>query len=444
MPTQNATLYSTTSQNVFQTVPLSLRESKGEQPRSVKIYDSVVFETIDGFGGAFTDASAYNYARLSSERKADVLKKLFSRESGLGWNFCRLAIGSCDFSREPYSYVQDGDLTLKSFSIEQDLQYIIPFVKDALQENPDLMLFASPWSPPAFMKTNGSLFQGGSLLESCADSYADYFVRFCKAYEKEGISIFAVTVQNEPEAIQTWESCHYSAEDEAKFIVQHLAPALSKSGLDVKILIWDHNKDQVFERVQNTLAVPGARDLVYGIGFHWYTGDHFEQLSYTHQAFPEKSLICTEFCTGAKDVLDGDFNVALRYAKELTGNLIHGAQACVEWNMILDTNGGPYHNRSGGCKAPVIVDPETDSIHLLPSYYAMAHFSKFIQRGAKRIGCSSYLHSVMTCAFCNPDGSIVAQLINPTEQTVPVSVVWGKTAADTTLEPRSISTITLL
>jgi glucosylceramidase len=252
-------------------------------------------------------------------------------------------------------------------------------------------------------------------------------------------------VQNEPKASQTWESCYYEAADEALLIKKHLVPAFKKAGLKTKIIVWDHNKERVYDRARDVLKDPAVRDAVWGIGFHWYSGDHFDAVSLTHHAFPEKVLLETEFCKGLDTKGDflNDFSHAMDYGLEMLGNLNNHAAASVDWNMLLDMAGGPYHNRDGGCIAPVMVDLKKDTIHLLPSYYAIAHFSRFIKRGARRIGTSSYSDRLKLTAFKNPDGKLAAVIINTAEQALPAKLRLGNQTAGIEVPARSLMTCVL-
>jgi glucosylceramidase len=214
------------------------------------------FQTILGIGGALTDAAAETFGKLPPARQRELLDAYFDPDKGIGYTLGRTNIHSCDFSSSSYTYVGEGDRELKSFSVDHDRQFRIPFIKRAMTAaRGTLTLFSSPWSPPAFMKTNNDMLHGGQLRPEFARSWATYFARFIKAYEREGIRIWGTTVQNEPMATQTWESCIYSAEDERDFLKDHLGPTLKREGLgDRKIIVWDHNRDLIYQR-----SVPSSR-----------------------------------------------------------------------------------------------------------------------------------------------------------------------------------------
>ncbi len=377
--------------------------------RVVNIYPEMRFQSVLGFGGAFTESAAINYAKLGDEGKREAIKALFDTDEGLGYRFCRMHIGSCDFSSREYAYVDPDDVELKSFDLGKDREYILPMVKDAVDYvGDDLFLFASPWSPPKWMKTNGDTRFGGQIKDEYKDVWAKYVCKYILAYRAEGVNIRAITIQNEPIASQTWESCYYSARDEMLMIRDHIAPALDAAGLqDIKIIIWDHNKERVYDRARDVFADEAVRARAWGIGFHWYSGSHFDNVALAAKAFPEMKLIETEFCTGMSRAAAWN-----SYALELLGNLNAGMNASTDWNMLLDEAGGPYHYRSTGCDAVMLVDSRDSSIEYRTAYWQTAHFSRFIKVGAVRLGASSYDVKLNVTAFENPDSSIAAVFIN--------------------------------
>lgn len=420
------------------------------------IYTDVEYQEILGFGAAFTESAAYNYSLLDDEAKKDFLKRYFDKKDGIGYNFGRTHINSCDFSLDIYNYVQEGDKELKTFNIDRDKKYIIPFIKDALSFcEEEIFLFASPWSPPAFMKDNESAVQGGSLKEEYKSVWAKYYAKYIKAYREEGILISAITVQNEPKAAQPWESCFYSAEDERDFIKNYLVPALDSENLsDIKIIIWDHNKERVYDRSKVILSDPINNERVWAVGHHWYSGDHYDGLSMVKERFG-KPNICTEFCG---DIQEDPLALAERYAKDIGENLNHDMIASCDWNILLSHLGGPYHNRSAesvavagivyesknrGCHAPVMYDSEKKELIYTPIYYYIGHFSKFIKRGAKRLGVTKYTSAIYFSAFKNPDGQIVAIALNPTDREYPLNIRLDGVCSSAALAPHSICTFVI-
>ncbi len=312
---------------------------------TVTIDDEQTFQSIVGFGGAFTEAAAYTLARMSPERRAEALTAYFHPDKGIGYTLCRTHINSCDFSLGNYAYNEvPGDMELKHFDISRDRRWLIPLIKDAMAvPGADFRIYASPWSPPAWMKTSGQMNYGGELKRECYPAWALYFAKYIKAYAAEGIDIWGVTVQNEPAAVQTWDSCIYSAQQERDFVRDHLGPTLHKHGLaDVNIIVWDHNKDIIFERAAPILSDPEAAKYVWGVGFHWYSGDQFDHLAKVHKAFPDKKLLFTEGCQEGGVHLNS-WAVGERYGHDIIGDLNNWTVGWTDWNMVLDERGGPNH-----------------------------------------------------------------------------------------------------
>lgn len=303
----------------------------------IYIYPEITFQEFLGFGGAFTDSSGCALQSVSKKLQEKIMDDYFSKE-GLNYSFGRLPIASCDFSVNSYSYSHEKDLS--DFSIQRDLKYIIPMIKSAQKRNSQIKFLASPWSPPTFMKSNHRLELGGKLLPEYQKTWADYLVKYVKEYQKQGIPIHYMTIQNEPNATQIWESCTYTAEEEASLLKNYLFPIFQKNHLSTKFFIWDHNKQNLWNRTYDILIQNGALDSVAGIAFHWYSGSYFENIALVHQFFPEKLLFHTEGCTGYSNFQSKDelFNAEM-YAKEMIGDLNHGTNAFIDWNLILDNHG---------------------------------------------------------------------------------------------------------
>lgn len=423
----------------------------GQEDRIINVYDEVQYQEILGFGGAFTEATALNLSRISDKQRKRVMELYFDSEKGIGYNFCRSTINSCDFSEDFYTYDDvENDFELKHFDISHDRQAIIPAIREAMKISEEMILYSSPWSPPAWMKTNGKMSKGGKLKEECRQVWADYIARFLKEYEKEGIPVWGVTVQNEAKAEQGWESCHYSAGDERDFVTGYLKPALERNGLgDRKIFFWDHNKERLVERAQDTLCSKHARDCFDGAAVHWYSGDHFGALEVFHRLYPEKYIIASEQCTGRGKTPEQSGE---RYAHDIIGDLNNWANAWVDWNMFLDEDGGPDHwkeeQKASGLpkekiwvgESPIVYDRTRQELDIRSSYYYMGHFSKYIRRGAKRIGCSCFDAELETCAFLNKDGTIVCVVLNRTDKDKRVSLRFQKQLADAEIKGHSIVT----
>lgn len=405
------------------------------------------FQTFIGIGAALTDASAETFYKLPGDKQELFMTSYFSVEKGIGYTLTRTNIHSCDFSSGSYTYVDAGDEALKSFSIDHDKQYRIPFIRQAIKSaGGSLNLYASPWSPPAWMKDNGDMLQGGKLLPDYYDSWADYFVKFIKAYENEGIPIWGITVQNEPMAKQTWESCIYTADEERDFIKDHLGPKLWANGLkEKKLIAWDHNRDLLYHRANTILSDKEAAKYVWGIGFHWYeswTGAPTpENVKLVAEAFPDKPLLLTEACNYpfSWDTFD-EWHWGERYGAAMISDFNNGAVAWTDWNILLDETGGPNHV-GNFCFAPVHADTRDGSLHFMNSYYYIGHFSKYIRPGAKRIACSSNRAQLLTTAFLNPDGSIVVVVMNQQDTPVNYRMYIGDQAVETVSLPHSIVTL---
>lgn len=408
----------------------------------VNVYPEVTYQEIRGFGGAFTEAAAHNYAGMSEEKKKELTSAYFGEE-GLRYNFGRVHMNSCDFALGNYTYIEEGDVELKTFNIAHDFEEIIPMIKAAQAEHiGDMEFLVSPWSPPAFMKTNGEMNHGGKLKEEYFQAWADYFVRFIKAYGKAGIPIGYLTVQNEPMAVQTWDSCIYTAEEESLFVREYLGPALEKEGLsDVKIFVWDHNKEEAYQRFKETIADENTRKYVKGAAIHWYTGDHFEAIELIKKQYPDMEVFFTEGCVEYSRFADsGEVYKAEMYAHDIIGNLNAGITASLDWNLLLDEKGGPNHV-GNFCAAPIMCNMGEDSYEKRLTYYYIGHFSRYIRPGAVRIGTTRYTDKIEVTAFLNPDGERVLVLLNKMEKEVPVTVREEGLGTEINMPPHSIYTI---
>ena len=375
----------------------------------INIYPEITYQTILGFGGAFTEATGISIKKLTSEKQEKVIKEYFYKDV-LNYSVGRLPIGSSDFSLNSYSYSNKPDLS--DFSIEKDKDYIIQIVQSAQKLNSNIQFLASPWSPPKFMKSNKMLVLGGKLLEKYNQTFANYLVKYINFYKNEGININYITVQNEPNALQIWESCLYSAKEEANFAINYLFPTFKTNNINTKILIWDHNKEKLFTRAMQELNNNQALEAISGIAFHWYTGDHFENISLTHDAFPGKLLIHTEGCTGySKFNPNDEVKNAEIYGHDILGDLNSGINAYIDWNMVLDNKGGPNH-KLNYCNSPIMINKENNDYIKNLTFYYIGHFSKYIYPGAKRIAFSKFTNNIEVTAFKNPDTSIAIVLLN--------------------------------
>lgn len=419
-----------------------LLKSKSASLNTLKINPETEYQTIIGFGGAFTESACYNLYRVSKEVREKALKLYFDPVDGIGYTLGRVSIHSSDFSLNSYTYIQDGDKELKTFDISRDRIWVIPTIKDAerIAKQP-IRLFASPWTPPAFMKDNKSMIRGGHLLEEFADSWARYYLRFIEEYRKEQLTIWGVSVQNEPQAVQRWDSCIYSPEEEGNFVKNHLGPVLKNSSAkDVNILIWDHNRDIIVDRIKPILSDPETAKYVWGTAFHWYVSEAFENVGKVHELFPDKGLLFTEGCIEDFSTHKYRWESGERYARNMIGDMLNFCQGYIDWNLFLDNLGGPNHVNNV-CDAPIILDIFPEKIILETSYYYIGHISKFVKPGAKRIGLTKNADNLSSIAFKNPNGEIVLVVMNDTNDKQEFTAdLTGKTTSYE-IPARSIMTI---
>ncbi len=428
----------------FTTMPQPL-----ETQTCVFVDPELRFQSFFGIGGAITDASAETFANLPAHKQDELITAYFDPEKGIGYSLLRTNIHSCDFSSGSYTYVKEGDKELNSFSIEHDLKYRIPMIKKAMKAaGQTLPLYASPWSPPAFMKSNKDMLHGGKLLPEFYDAWALYYTKFIKAYEAENIPVWGISIQNEPMATQIWESCIFTGEEERDFLKNHLGPTMEKEGLgSKKIIAWDHNRDLLVQRAATVLNDPEAAKYVWGIGFHWYetwTGGTpmFDNVKLVHQAYPETNLLFTEGCKERFDLEKiSDWSLGELYGRNMINDFNNGSVGFTDWNILLDETGGPNHVNNL-CFAPIHGDTRTGELLFTNEYYYIGHFSKFIRPGARRIACSSSRSSLLSTAFVNPDGKIAVIVMNQGEQPIRY-FLWVKGSA-VEIESPSHSIQTLL
>jgi glucosylceramidase len=409
----------------------------------IKLIPEETFQTITGFGGSFTEASAHLLNNLSEENRKLVLEAYFG-EDGARYSLTRTHMNSCDFSLSNYSYAPvEGDIKLKSFSVDEDRDDIIPMIKDAMAISKEgFKIVSSPWTAPPWMKDNKS-WVGGKLLPEYNETWALFFSKYIDAYKAEGIDIWGVTVENEPLGNgNNWESMHFTAEEMTSFVANHLGPGLEASGKGhVKILGYDQNRDHLKDWVDVMFKDEASSKYYDGTAIHWYASTYEvfpEVLQYAHNKAPDKYLIQSEACIDAevpkwkddawywsKEATDWGWDWAPqdqkylhpkyapvnRYARDVIGCLNNWVDGWIDWNMVLDRQGGPNWFKNW-CLAPVIVDPEQDEVYFTPMYYTLSHFSKFIRPGARRIGFENSNESLMVTAAENPDGSLAVIVFN--------------------------------
>jgi len=381
-----------------------------------------------GFGGALTESSAWVLAQLPAAKRAEILRRYYDPKLGIGYTLARTHINSCDFSLHMWALDETpGDYDLLEFSLAPMRSWVLPLIHQAqdIAGADRFHLLASPWSPPAWMKTNNRMDDGGSLRPEYRPAWAHYFVRFVQAMEtEEKIPVWALTVQNEPEAKQTWESCLYTPEEERDFVRDHLGPALAQAGLGgVHLLVCDHNRDILYKRASAVYLDPAAARYVWGAALHWYVSEDFSQSTRVHDAFPGKVILFTEGCVehGARP---GAWAPGERYAHNMIGDFRNWVCGYIDWNIVLDQRGGPNHV-GNYCDAPVLVDVKTGRVDYQNSFYYIAQFSRFVATGARRIVSSGGPPALESVAFANPDGAVVAVVMNPTDAAVPFNLSAG-------------------
>lgn len=406
------------------------------------------FQTMIGIGGALTDASAETFAKLPAERQRQLLEAYYSTERGIGYTLARTNINSCDFSSASYTYVTEGDRDLSTFNIAPDLRYKIPLIKRAMAASGNqLKLFASPWSPPAYMKDNNDMLHGGKLRADYRQAWALYYAKFVKSYRQAGVPVWGITIQNEPMATQRWESCIYQAEDERDFLRDHLGPTMAQQGLrDVNIIVWDHNRDLIVQRALAIFSDSAAARYAWGIGFHWYEDwsggvQMYDNVALVHRLYPDKQLIFTEGTPANFDsTAYGRWSLGEAYGRSMIHDFNSGAAGWTDWNILLDEKGGPNHVENY-CFAPIHGDTRTGALIYTNSYYYIGHFSKFIRPGAKRIVVAPSRSMLLATGFRNSDGSVAVVVMNPTDRSGRYHLRVGAAAVTVPTRPHSIQTV---
>lgn len=414
-------------------------ESDRENVRSFCINPDKVYQQMDGFGASLTDASAWLISNaLGEDKRNELMSKLFSYDKGIGMSFLRQPMGASDFAHKIYTYddmpAGSEDYNLEHFSIDHDRKYIIPLIKEALKLNPELKIMATPWSPPAWMKTSGSLI-GGALRAECFDVLARYFVSFIKSYEAEGIPIYAVTPQNEPLYVPAeYPGMKMEPRDQAKFIMHHLGPAFEKNGIKTKIIAYDHNWDTP---TYPLTVLEGAGKYAAGSAWHCYGGTH-DAMTFIHNKFPDKGIWFTE-ASGGQWIppFHAAFADQMMHVIRATRNY---AKTVVWWNAALDQNNGPTVLKNSICRGLVKIDTATGEITYNVDYYTMGHISKFVKPGAYRIDSDSYLNDLESVAFKNPDGSVVLIASNRTSFDRVMLVSFGRSSFEYNLPGRAAAT----
>lgn len=444
----------------------------GQKEAIIKLLPEDKYQTITGFGGSFTESSASLLNRLSKANRDKVLQAYFG-EDGARYSLTRTHMNSCDFSLNNYSYAAvEGDKDLKHFSIEEDRDDIIPMIKDAMSVSKEgFKILSSPWTAPPWMKDNKS-WVGGKLLPEYYDTWALFFSKYIDAYKAEGIDIWGVTVENEPLGNgNNWESMHFTAEEMTTFVSNNLGPGLEANGKgDVKILGYDQNRDHLKDWIDVMFKDEASSKYYDGTAIHWYASTYEifpDALQYAHNKAPEKYIIQSEACADSeipkwqddqwywsKESTDWGWDWAPedqkylhpkyapvnRYARDIIGCLNNWVDGWIDWNMVLDKQGGPNWFKNW-CLAPVIVDPDQDEVYFTPIYYTLTHFSKFIRPGAQRIGFENSDDSLMVTAAKNTDGSIAVVVFNEGDMIKHFTLYLHEKKIDISINQKAIQTI---
>ena len=439
----------------------------------IKLLPEQKRQTITGFGGSFTESTAYLLNQISKKNRDSIVEAYFG-ESGAKYSLTRTHMNSCDFSLSQYSYAPvEGDKELNHFTIEEDKDDIIPLIKDAMAVSKDgFRILSSPWTASPWMKDNKK-WVGGKLLPEYYDTWALFFSKYVSAYKEEGIDIWGFTVENEPLGNgNNWESMHYSPDEMTNFVQNHLGPKLKNDYPEVKILGYDQNREHLKEWVDSQYRNEESSKYFDGTAIHWYASTfHYypEELQYAHKKAPNKHLIQSEACIDAevpvwkddawywkKEATDWGWDWAPeqdkhmhpkyapvnRYARDIIGCLNNYVDGWVDWNMVLDTKGGPNWFKNW-CIAPVIVNPETDEVYFTPLYYTMSHFSRFIRPNAKIIGLENSDKDLMITAAENTDGSFAVVAFNEDVKSKTINLKLNEKDVKIKIGGQSIQTIVI-
>lgn len=407
---------------------------------TITLDPSASYQIMDGFGYTLTGGSALHLQKMTALSRSKILEELFGKGAkSIGVSYLRVSIGASDLDEYPWSYndlpTGESDPDLEHFSMTYDTLYLIPTLKEILKISPQIKIMGSPWSPPAWMKDNKDT-RGGSLIKEYYPAYANYFVKYIKAMEAEGIPIDAITVQNEPLHPGNNPSLLMLAEDQGEFIKNYLGPAFKENGIGTKIILYDHNADRPDYPI-SILDDPKAAQYVDGSAFHLYGGT-IDALSKVHNAHPEKHLYFTEQWIGAP----GNFEENLSWHIE---NLIIGAprnwsRNVLQWNLAADENQQPHTDRGGCTRCLGAITIKGDSIIRNPAYYIIAHASKFVPAGSVRID-SNQEEELLNVAFSTPENKTVVILQNKNNETITVELNKEKEKLIITLGGKDIATL---
>ena len=418
-----------------------LFQSGETENKVINLYPEITYQTFDGFGGAITEAAGFTYNQMDRNQKQALMYAYFGKDR-MNYQFVRIPIDSCDFSIGQYEASSRPDFS--DFSMARVEKNLWPMLDDAEKAaGRKLKIILSPWSPPAYMKTNGKRNYGGKLKPECEALWAEYLCRYIMEYKNHGYQVVGMTLQNEPKAVQTWDSCIFTAQEEKHFLKDVMWPALKKHGLtDIQIFLWDHNKERVWEWMREIIDEE-TNPMVAGAAFHWYSGDHFDALDLCRAQFPDKKLIVSESCVEFYKYDASDSRgAAMRLTHELMGDLNHGISAFIDWNLLLDENGGPNYVNNF-CLAPFLYDTQKKKLmpQLISQYFE--HFAHAVRPGAVRIASTRYEEETEVTAWKQPDGMLTGVLINRSDTAKPLCIRLNGQEANLLLPPCAIADFTI-
>lgn len=417
---------------------LDFNSDEGGENQLVNLYPEIEYQEMEGFGGAITDAVGHVYSLMDEAQKKEMIHQYFGKEN-MKYNIVRIPIDSCDFSVSHYEADSDEkDEYFEKFSFERVEKSILPVLDAAEKEcGRKLPIMLSPWSPPAYMKTNGERNHGGTLKQEYAKRWAEYICRYIEEYRNRGYLVTMLTMQNEPKAVQPWDSCVYTPQEQKVFLKEYLYPSLVAHKLeDIEIYLWDHNKERAYEWVREMID-DETKDMVAGVALHWYSGDHFEAIRILKEQYPWMKVLTSEACIEySKFSGVATLKNAQKYAHDIIGNINEGMNSFLDWNILLNEEGGPNHV-GNNCEAPFMFDREKKELRQMESAQYLWHFSHFIEPGAKRIGVSKYCQEIEVTAF-KKDGKVTVILFNQTDRDIPVSVRMNDQSVPVDLQAQSI------
>lgn len=424
--------------NLLYSKTLDFATGKDDRFLTIQVDTAQQFQPIEGFGFTLTGGSAMLLHGMGATERAALLQEFFGKnDNSIGVSYLRLSIGASDLDASVFSYddlpAGQTDPTLQYFNLSKDTLHLIPILKEILAINPDISLMGSPWSPPVWMKTNGSSV-GGNLKTEFYGTYAQYFVKYIQAYQALGIEIDAVTPQNEPQHGGNNPSMVMSAAQQADFIKNHLGPAFQAAGITTKIIIWDHNCDNPGYPIE-ILDDPDAKAFVHGSAFHMYAGDA-GALSTVHNAHPDRALYFTEQWTGKNGTFDGDLQWHMKNI--IIGTMRNWSRVALEWNLANDPDFGPH--TPGGCtecRGAVTINGSTATKNV--AYFIIGQAAKFVPPGSVRLGSNvaGQLHNV---AFRTPAGKNVLIVLNETADLQTFNINAGSRWITASLQGKTVGT----